>query len=207
MEFENQLKIINAKYYNKIISTYGHFIKRLASKGNLATDIIPLSLDDCIGIYLDMADKRGRCDTNGKICIRVDKFNEHVLVHEFIHRLSNNRKYLGGIQFGTIQGFNANYKKYLFPHGYCDLTGFNELITEYLTMEITNYKEPSMYQLCSDLVIEAKNRLGNDRFDELIRCYFQSDLRSVWPILYDLYGINFLKTMNRITEVVCRTLS
>lgn len=142
MEFKEELEIINSKYYNIIVQKYGHFVKNLSSKGNLTTNIIPLSVDDCKGRFADLIEHRARCDTNGKIYVRIDKFNEHVLVHEFIHRLTNNWKYLGGLRFGVIQGLNATHlNKHLFPYGYCRLAGLNELITEYLTYEITNYKE------------------------------------------------------------------
>lgn len=205
MDFHNQLILINEKYYEAIEQKYGCFVKNFPSKGNLTSNVFPVSPSDCKDLFADLASHRAKCDHDGKIYIRTDKLNEHVLVHEFIHRLTNNRKYLGDFRFGVIQGFDADYSKHLFPYGNCDLLGLNELITEYLAFEITKYKEPTTYQQNLNVISEIRNRLGEDGFDNLIQSYFHSDVRSIWNILYKIYGGNMLYAMNHMTDVVCKS--
>ena len=97
---------------------------------------------------------------------------------------------------------NANYSKYQFPHGYCDLFGLNELITEHLSFEVTKCQECTTYQQYLEILSEIRNRLGEEGFDTLIQAYFRSDIRSIWNMLYKIYGLNMLQAMNRLTNAV-----
>ena len=120
MDYTKELNRINDKYYHKIREAYSKYIKNFDSIPDLTHNVYIISDNKCIGDYEDLAPgtNRGRCDANtGNIYIRESAFCEHLLVHEFIHRLSRN--FRQGQWTNGLDGF------YLIS--FC---GINELITE-----------------------------------------------------------------------------
>ncbi len=96
MELVNEmerLKEINDKYYPIIRTKYGKYVKNFSQKGTMTDNVK----------FFDSRQKEsqrykgktfvGSCNwKNGTIYLNKDKMDEHTVVHEYIHRLSRNRK-------------------------------------------------------------------------------------------------------------------
>ena len=141
MQHQDALQKINRKYRDKVREMYGHFLCGPHCNIDLAQKVYIIPQERCVNTLSDIANNRGKCVYNsGKIFLRENAFfqngcyNEHLLVHEYIHRLSSNRK-RNGLFPVWGSGFDFKYK-------YADYTILNELITEWVTFSITNCSEP-----------------------------------------------------------------
>lgn len=118
------------------------YIKDFNSIPNMTQNIMLLS-EERLFFERDKLTKnnaRGNCDVNtGYIYIIKDAFCEHLLVHEFMHRLSRNQKRAGIFKKYWVSGIYDPYET-------VDFRGLNELMTEWLTFKITNFKENNVYQ-------------------------------------------------------------
>lgn len=107
------------------------------AKPYIHRNIVPITEDVYIvhkgdDIYNDLINKcaRGVCPVeNGHIYFRYDvEITAHLLIHEFIHRLSRNRKFImASFSWCWVEGID-------FPSDY--LTYINEAITEMIAVDI-----------------------------------------------------------------------
>ncbi len=139
MDYTKKLQEINDEYYPIIKKMYKNYVKHFKKIPNLTKNVFILSDDECIGEHNDLLKKRGKCVTeNGYIYIRESKFNKHVLIHEFIHRLSRNY-----LDCGWVEGIGVEVN---IGQGIIDYSGLNEVLTEWFAYEITKYRETTIYQ-------------------------------------------------------------
>lgn len=54
-----------------------------------------------------------------------------------------------------------------------------------------------------NILLNYRDNLGDEKFNELIKCYFHSDLKSVWSILIEIFQMGILQSLNKITEIIC----
>ena len=178
MDYSTELKRINDKYYNKIKKAYSKYIKNFDSIPDLTQNVYIIPDDKCIGDYKDLAvgKNRGRCDADtGNIYIRESAFCDHLLIHEFVHRLSRN---YDGHQWINGIGIESNFY---------DLSGFNELFTEWFTYHITHTRENSNYQKTFFLIKHFKLRHPHD-FKKMIMYYFSSNTDYAVSLIFKYYG-------------------
>lgn len=112
------------------------------AKPYIHRNIVPITEDVYIvhkgdDIYNDLINKcaRGVCPVeNGHIYFRDDvEITAHLLIHEFIHRLSRNRKFImASFSWCWVEGID-------FPSDY--LTYINEAITEMIAVDIMGERE------------------------------------------------------------------
>ena len=121
-------------------------------------------------VYMDLIDQkaRGACYTkDGYIYFRSDvNITAHLLIHEYVHRLSRNRKFvIKKLSWCLVEGID-------FPKG-C-LKYLNEVITEMITSDITGLEEPdNPYTLGLDLVRQFANKVGKH---SMVNAYFEGDI-------------------------------
>lgn len=112
---------------------------------------------------------RGVCHTeDGHIYFRNEvNLTAHLLIHEFVHRLSRNRKFVIKIlTWRLVEGID-------FPKDCLDY--LNEVITEMITSDITGTEEPdNPYTLGLDLMRQFANKIGKH---SMINAYFEGDIR------------------------------
>ena len=172
MDYSTELKRINDKYYNKIKKAYSKYIKNFDSIPDLTQNVYIILDNKCIGDYEDLAvgNNRGRCDVDtGNIYIRESAFCEHLLIHEFIHRLSRNF-----IDCGWIEGFMISDTEIF----------LNELINEALTSKICGYESRNYNLYLFPIFHKIVKKIG---YDNLLYAYFSSDiiyLKSNLEIVY-----------------------
>ena len=124
----------------------------------------------CDEIYDDLMERgaRGRCDyDDGYIYLRSDREpTAHLLIHEFIHRVSRNRKFVIK-PFGTqwVEGIDFPQK---------DLFDLNESITEMIAIDITGERECG-HPYNEGVDILEKLCKPNDKND-MIEDYFTGNL-------------------------------
>lgn len=197
MDYSTELKRINDKYYNKIKKAYGKYIKNFDSIPNLTQNVYIIPDDKCIGDYEDLAvgKNRGRCDTNtGNIYIRESAFCEHLLIHEFIHRLSRNKVKIGIFKRQWVEGVMFINKKVA-------LLGLNEVLTEWFAFQITNIIEANTYQLQFPFI---KNIFDSNNTGNIACMYFNNKHIDLISIFYTTYGINVFDKINQLNTFVTR---
>lgn len=185
-----KLQDINDKYYGKIKNAYGRYIKNFDQIPDMTQNIFIVPDDECTGDYADLVvgKNRGRCDANtGNIYIRESAFYEHLLVHEFIHRLSRNKIKLGLLKKQWIEGIMYLDKKVA-------LYGLNEVLTEWLAFNITNHIENNIYQQEFTLIVDIKKH--HNLLEKIIGAYFCSNKDELFAFLYDVYGTDAYREMN-----------
>ena len=173
MDYYTELNRINDKYYNKIKKAYSKYIKNFDSIPDLTQNVYIIPDNKCIDDYEDLAvgKNRGRCDADtGNIYIRESAFCEHLLIHEFIHRLSRNCR-----QGNWTNGLGCFY---LVP-----FYGINELITEWIAFSITNIKEANNRQQNLFFLIDNFKCEHRIRFALLFRFYFIGDIQKATKVI------------------------
>ena len=112
---------------------------------------------------------RGGCRVeDGYIFIREDvELTPHLLIHEFIHRLSRNRRlYINSIEWKWVEGINL-------PEDCLDY--MNEVITEMITVDIIGREEEgNPYTIGLELMREFANKVG---MHDLADAYFYGNVR------------------------------
>lgn len=206
MNFSDAVQKINEKYHGIIVDKYGPFLTGPYSRVSLATDVEIVSEQKCIGENCDLKTKRGKCTyATGKIVLRENAFiqgsrvNEHLLVHEHIHRIAcNQKRRILGFEWGS--GFDFFDKK-------VNWTIFNELMTEWLAFKITRYNEDTPYQRYLSVIEDLQTYLGEERFSLLIKAYFKSDLdeRNKW--FYHRYGYDYQNVVLGISQRIIERYS
>lgn len=125
--------------------------------------------DDDVYIELINQKARGVCHTeDGYIYFRNEvNLTAHLLIHEFVHRLSRNRKFvIKMLSWRLVEGVD-------YPRD-C-LNYLNEVITEMITSDITGSEEPdNPYTLGLDLMRQFANKVGKHN---MINAYFEGDIR------------------------------
>lgn len=161
------LKEVNDKYYPIIKEKYGKYVKNFSQKG---------AMTDNVRFFDSSQEKKaykgktliGNCDRrNGRIYLNKDKMDEHSVVHEYIHRLSRNRrrKCFKINPFTPVLGIHEKY------HG-IDFSGMNEVITEWLTYQITHIqKDTSVYQVFFSIITDMKKNAYYDE-EQFLYAYF-----------------------------------
>ncbi len=135
MDYTKELQKINNEYYPIIKSKYKEYIKNFNKIPDMTQNVFILSDEQCVGEHEDLLKMRGKCVTEtGYIYIRKSKFNKHVLVHEFIHRLSRNY-----LDCGWVEGISVETD-------IIDYNGLSEVLTEWFAYKITKIDEPTIYQ-------------------------------------------------------------
>ena len=205
MEYQSQIKQINETYDERIRKRYGNYISGIYRKSNLTENVEVLHRSKCVGQHEDLIIKRGKCEYGtGKIYLREDAFvlpegyNEHLLIHEYIHRLSCNCKQIGLFerkQYGAGFSFLDGDSRRKIFYG-----AFNEVLTEWIAYQVTGIKENTRYQQMLYHIEFLKKRAGNDRFERLIEAFFKSDLKVRDDILYFVYGIDLPIRIHQITK-------
>ena len=163
-----QLREINNKYYPIIKEKYGKYINNFLKKRTMMDNVCFFNSNQkefqiCGGKTL-----AGGCDKrNGRIYLNKDKINEHTVVHEYIHRLSRNRrrKYLKINPFTPVLGIHEEY------HG-VDFSGVNEIITDWLAYQVTHIqKGTSVYQVFFFIITDMqKSSYYNE--EQFLQAYF-----------------------------------
>ena len=121
-------------------------------------------------VYKELIDQkaRGVCHTkDGYIYFRNEvNLTAHLLIHEFVHRLSRNRKFvIKMLSWHFVEGID-------FPKD-C-LNYLNEVITEMITSDITGLEEPdNPYTLGLDLMRQFANKAGKH---SMVNAYFEGDI-------------------------------
>lgn len=201
MNHTAELQRINDKYYSKIKSTYGCYIKNVDKIPNMTQKVYIVPDANCAGKHSDLSLKRAKCITkSGKIYIRESAFDERILIHEYIHRLSRNYKHKAPLNWGWVEGFSSIKDNISY-------VGFNELITEWITYDITHIKEPlNPYQVLFPIIAKIQSCLGND-FEKIIQLYFQGNCNPLFDIIYlNVYYPQPGKNMfNEISEFLFET--
>ncbi len=146
-----------------------------------------------VDVYIELVDKkaRGVCHTkDGHIYFRNEvNLTAHLLIHEFVHRLSRNRKFvIKMLSWCLVEGID-------FPKD-C-LNYLNEVITEMITSDITGSEEPdNPYTLGLDLMRQFANKVEKN---SLINAYFKGDIRFFKKRLgkyYKLFVYNCFNLIN-----------
>lgn len=149
----------------------------------------------CVGEYEDLAIgyNRGRCDTDtGNIYIRESALCEHLLVHEYIHRLSRN--YING-EWNLGIGFSFNLACSV------DFNGINELLTEWLAYKITMKKEnDSIYQMLFPIIDIITNKRIYRFCNRIPKAYFRSDYRTIIKIFDKVFKRDGMKIIISISD-------
>lgn len=206
MGYSDAIQKINEKYHKIILKKYGLYLSGPYCRTDLATDIKVLSEQDCVGENEDLKNKRGKCVyATGEIVLREtafiqgDKINEHLLIHEYIHRLACNQKRFK-FRFERGSGFD-------FTSQNVSWTIINELMTEWLAIRITDYREDTPYQRVIGVIEDLREYLGKDRFELLIEAYFRSDLgeRDKW--FYYRYGHNYQEKIFELNKRIMERYS
>lgn len=187
------LKEVNDKYYMKIKKYYEKYIKNFDSIPNITKNVFIVPSNECIGKHSDLSNNRGKCESDtGYIYIRENAFNEHLLIHEFIHRLSRNRLRQHLFKRIWIEGIG-------YQQNNVDYRGLNELITEWLAFNITNYKENNNCQHYFCFINEFKKECD---FDKIIEAYFNSDGQTIHQELCKIFPLNSDKMINNLTQKI-----
>lgn len=203
MNLSDVVKTINKKYYGIIQEKYGVFLRGPYSEKDLTDDVEIISVQDCFGANSDLNLKRGKCTyATGKITLRDNAFiqgnqlNEHLLVHEYIHKIACNQKKTGRhLEWGS--GFDFFDKN-------INWSIFNELMTEWLAFNITGYHEDTPYQKYLPVIDDLQKHLCADRFGLLIKAYFTSDLNARNKWLYYSYGLDYQDKITAINKEILR---
>lgn len=196
MNYLDSLQKIDKKYRGQILKKYGRHVRWSNWRANLVSDVEIIPLCECAHEHVDLSQKRGKCVySTGKICLREDAFlrngevNEHLLVHEFIHRLSRNELRINREIKIWIAGFD-------YPGNDVKPAAFNELLTEWIAHDITGIKENTIYQVYLTEIDTLNNLLGNRRFRKLMRAFFHSDIKAMADLLCFAYGDKAAKQIN-----------
>ena len=129
-------KPLSSEEINGILGNYknrlGEYVKPYIHKNIIPINEYVYVVHKGDDIYNDLINKhaRGVCPVeNGHIYLRDDvEITAHLLIHEFIHRLSRNRKFvMASRSWCWVEGID-------FPSDY--LTYINEAITEMITVDI-----------------------------------------------------------------------
>ncbi len=188
MDYTTELNRINDKYYNKIKKEYSKYIKNFDSIPDLTQNVYIIPDDKCIDDYKDLAvgKNRGRCDADtGNIYIRESAFCDHLLIHEFIHRLSRNKT-----------------KKILFPQKILGIAteakyiGINEIFTEYLSIKIDTEECNSYLQF-----INIFSTLDETSIIDFTGYYFKGDIFNFINLLISIYG-EYAKEIIENTSII-----
>lgn len=196
MDKTNELITANNKYYNKICDKYGSLTTNDNISRDLTTDIIFIPHDKCVGKHIDLGKARGKCDSKtGIIYIRENVYCDHLLVHEYIHRLSRNYKHTGYLKKQWIEGFCYPYRK---NEGIL-YWGINEVFTEWVAYDITGIKEDNPYQLYFGIMQHIVEKLGQNKYQKLIHAYFNGDKIVLCEMIYEVYGNETKNLLNEIS--------
>jgi len=153
-------------------------------------------------IYKELKNNNGRakCDANtGNIYIRNDiDLTAHLLIHEFIHRISRNKVKVGLFKKQWIEGIMFVDKKVA-------LYGLNEVLTEWIAFDVTNYTENNSYQQEFKLIKDVKKH--HNLLDKIIGAYFDNNKDKLLVLLYDVYGINTYAEINDLDNRIRTTIS
>lgn len=192
MNYKAKLQCINDKYYDKIKSTYGCYIKNFDKIPNMTQKIYIIPDAKCRFRYKSLSKVRGKCTTkNGKIYIRESAFCEQVLVHEYIHRLSRNFKKIGFIKWGWVEGVMYLDKKICYR-------GINEVLTEWLAYNITGIKENNTYT--SQFIFTDELKKHPVIFNKIIKAYFSSDKENLIDSLWSVFEGNTFILINQLDQ-------
>lgn len=166
MDYKQELERINDKYYNKIKCEYGKYVKNIDKIPDMTKKVYIIPLKKCVREYEDLQKHTGIClKKNGRINIREESFNEHLLVHEYIHRISR-RFRRKGFKWEWVEGIDYT------DTGIC-YTGLNEVLTEYLAVRITGKKmDKHPYQMFFCLIECLIKKNG---FNYICENYFQNN--------------------------------
>lgn len=134
-------KLLSSEEINGILGNHKIHLEEYV-KPYIHKDIVPITEDVYVvykgdDIYNNLINKRARgvCPVeNGHIYFRDDvEITAHLLIHEFVHRLSRNRKFvMASFSWHWVEGID-------FPSDY--LTYINEAITEMITVDIMGERE------------------------------------------------------------------
>lgn len=203
MNYQAELQRINSKYYSKIKNDYSKYIRNFERIPDMRYKVSIVPDQKCINEFSDIAPgkARGKCDTKtGYIYIRESAFCEQVLVHEFIHRLSRNKIKIKRFSKQWVEGIAI-------PDEKLPLVGLNEVLTEWLTFQITGIQEPNSYQRLFYYIEEIElhpHISSSDTLETIIECYFKSNYNAVAYKMYDLYGDNAVKILSQLEDDVFR---
>lgn len=196
MNYKAQLQCINEKYYDKIKSAYGCYIKNFDKIPNMTQKIYIIPDAKCRFRYKSLSKVRGKCTTkNGKIYIRESAFCEQVLVHEYIHRLSRNFKKIGYIKWGWVEGVMYLDRKVCYR-------GINEVLTEWLAYNITGIKEDTTYTRLFSFIDDLQQH--PEIFKNIIKAYFSSDKEELTASLYNIYKLDTYIKINQLDMILTK---
>ena len=197
MQNKERLKIINDKYNECINKQYGQFVKHFRFRRDMTRGVKLLTEEQCVGKHFDLSKEkgnRGKClCKNGNIYIREDALTDQVLVHEYIHRLSCNYRFILGYGYIPIQGIDYPNK---------ELNGLSELLTDWIAYKITNIKEHTVYSENYRLIDEVEKQLGEEKFRELLKAFFHNKDRKVIRLIKEIENFNTLKDVNNLEELI-----
>lgn len=197
MDYQASLKQLNSKYYPIISDKYGSYIKNFHLRRNLATNVFLIPQKYCFLCFSELAyNKRGKTPrTTGNIYIRKEAFSEHLLVHEYIHRLSINVKHIRFIKLELALGFciDADHYYYL---------GLNELLTEWITYSITGIQEDTIYFRYLYVIDEFREIIGEQQFQEVIFAYFHNDILLIENIIKTYSSSNPFDKLQELTNII-----
>lgn len=194
MNYQNELKRINEKYYEEIKKSYGKYIKNFDRIPDITKKVFVIPDEKCVGKHSDLIMMRGKCVTrNGYIYIRESAFSEHLIIHEFIHRLSRNFRYKGLLRWGWIEGIGFEQNK-------IDYNGLNEILTEWLAYKITQIKEPGVYQ---ENFIFVESLLKKCCSSEVLEeAFFNGDYNTILEENIKLYLHKTPEILNVLSNVI-----
>ena len=197
MDYSTELKRINDKYYHKIKKEYSKYIKNFDSIPDLTQNVYIIPDNKCIDDYEDLAvgKNRGRCDADtGNIYIRESAFCEHLLIHEFIHRLSRNKVKIRFFKRQWVEGVMFLDKKVA-------LFGLNEVLTEWFAFQITNIIEANNCQLQFPFI---KNIFDTNDTDSIAFKYFNNMYEDLINMFYATYGLSVYDKINQLNTCVIK---
>ncbi len=187
MDYSKELKRINDKYYEKIKEQYEPYVKNFSKVPNMTKKVFIIPDGKCIGKHKDLNVTRSKCLTkNGYIFIKESLFNEHIVVREFINRLSRNFKHINKFKFCWVIGI-------AFKENGHDYFGLNATLNEWLTYKITNHTDEVGFQ--SNFWFMKMLLSSGCKEETLKQSFFNNDYKTI-SIIFN--NSNFMQQLDAL---------